>query len=59
MEFLPYLIVLIIGGVIFYFIESQVPMSEPFKLGVRLLAVVIVLVILYRLLTRAFPHFAL
>jgi len=44
------LITLIILGIIFYFVETYVPMSEPFKAMVRILAVIIVLLILLNFL---------
>lgn len=40
------LIVLVVLGVIFYFIDSQIPMSPPFKLAFRIIAVLICLVLL-------------
>lgn len=56
MEFIPLIVVLIILGIFFGYIETQVPMSAPFKYGVQIVGVLIVLLLLLRVLQRIFPH---
>jgi hypothetical protein len=56
MDIIGLLVLIIILGLVFYFVESQVPMSPPFKVGVRILAVIIVLVLLLNFLGINIPR---
>lgn len=47
---LELLITVIILGIIFWFVETYVPMSDPFKSLFRVVAVIIVLVLLLNFL---------
>ena len=43
------LIALVVLGLIVWFVETYIPMAEPFKVGVRILAAIIVLVMILSL----------
>jgi hypothetical protein len=53
------LVVLIVLGVVFYYIENYITLSPPFKFAVRLVGVIIVFVILLRVLQLLLPGFKL
>jgi hypothetical protein len=40
------LVTIIILGILFWFVETYVPMSEPFKALVRIIAILIVLLLI-------------
>jgi predicted membrane chloride channel (bestrophin family) len=49
MDLVSLLLPIVILGVAFYLIETYVPMSPPFQTAFRIVAVVIVLLLLFRL----------
>ena len=55
--FVTFVIIVIFLGVIFYLVENHLPMSEPFKVAIRVIVVIFVIVLLLALLLGKLPIF--